>query len=98
MSQADHKPVETGESEGSVGPAGSVGPGGSVGRDDPDAARSFEDLMAELEQVTETLAGGDLGIEAAADLYERAQHLHALAADRLAQVQQRIERLSRPGG
>ena len=64
----------------------------------PDAGRSFEDLMAELEQVTETLAGGDLGIEAAADLYERAQHLHALAAERLAQVQQRIEKLSRPSG
>ena len=63
-----------------------------------DAGRSFEDLMAELEQVTETLAGGDLGIEAAADLYERAQHLHALAAERLAQVQQRIEKLSRPSG
>ena len=53
--------------------------------------------MGELEQVTEQLAGGDLGIEAAADLYERAQHLHSLATERLAQVQQRIERLSRPG-
>jgi exodeoxyribonuclease VII small subunit len=66
-------------------------------RQDPDAGRSFEDLMAELEQVTETLASGELGIEAAADLYERAQHLHGLASDRLAQVQQRIERLSQPG-
>lgn len=65
--------------------------------DDPDGNRGFEDLMAELEQVTETLASGELGIEAAADLYERAQHLHALATDRLAQVQQRIERLSKPG-
>jgi exodeoxyribonuclease VII small subunit len=62
-----------------------------------DATLSFEELMAELEQVTETLASGELGIEAAADLYERAQHLHALATDRLAQVQQRIERLSKPG-
>lgn len=67
------------------------------GRQDADAARSFEDLMGELEQVTEQLAGGELGIEAAADLYERAQYLHALATERLAQVQQRIERLSRPG-
>lgn len=67
------------------------------GRPDADSGRSFEDLMGELEQVTEQLAGGELGIEAAADLYERAQHLHALATERLAQVQQRIERLSRPG-
>lgn len=64
----------------------------------PDGDRKFEDLMAELEQVTETLAGGDLGIEAAADLYERAQYLHALATERLAQVQQRIERLSKSEG
>ena len=80
-------------------PGGPTRLGGSpVQVDDRDATRSFEDLMAELEQVTETLAGGDLGIEAAADLYERAQHLHALAAHRLAQVQQRIEKLSRPSG
>ena len=63
-----------------------------------DGDRKFEDLMAELEEVTETLAAGDLGIEAAADLYERAQRLHALATERLAEVQQRIERLSRSGG
>ncbi|HEX4864252.1 MAG TPA: exodeoxyribonuclease VII small subunit [Acidimicrobiales bacterium] len=63
---------------------------------DEDAGRSFEDLMGELEKVTEQLAGGELSIEAAADLYERAQHLHTLATERLAQVQQRIERLSRP--
>ena len=69
----------------------------STQQQDPDANRSFEDLMAELEQVTETLASGELGIEAATDLYERAQRLHALATDRLVQVQQRIERLSKPG-
>jgi exodeoxyribonuclease VII small subunit len=67
------------------------------GAADPDSKRSFEDLMGELEQVTEQLASGELGIEAAADLYERAQHLHTLATARLAQVQQRIEKLSRPG-
>lgn len=55
--------------------------------------RSFEELVAELEAVTEQLAGGELGIEAAADLYERAERLHALASQRLAQVQERIERL-----
>ena len=56
--------------------------------------RTFEDLMTELETVTERLAAGDLGIEAAADLYERAERLHALATERLAQVQARVEALT----
>jgi exodeoxyribonuclease VII small subunit len=63
-----------------------------------DDGRTFEQLMAELEQVTDTLATGELGIEAATDLYERAQKLHALATRRLAQVQERIDRLARPAG
>jgi exodeoxyribonuclease VII small subunit len=56
---------------------------------------TFEQLMAELEAITERLAAGDLGIEAAADLYERAEQLHARAAARLAQVQARVEALSK---
>ena len=60
-----------------------------------DDERTFEELMAELEQVTDLLAAGEVGIEAAADLYERAQHLHSLAAKRLASVQARVERLGR---
>jgi len=59
--------------------------------------RTFEDLMAELETVTERLAAGDLGIEAAADLYERASRLHAQATERLTQVKARVERLAGPG-
>jgi len=50
--------------------------------------------MGALEQVTERLAAGDLGIEAAVDLYEEAQRLHALASERLAQVQARVEALA----
>lgn len=60
--------------------------------------RTFEDLVEELEAVTEQLAGGALGIEAAADLYERAERLHAAATARLAAVQERIERLGPPPG
>lgn len=56
--------------------------------------RTFEDLMTELEAVTERLAAGDLGIEAAADLYEQAERLHTLATERLAQVQARVEALT----
>jgi exodeoxyribonuclease VII small subunit len=55
---------------------------------------TFEQLMDALEKITAQLAGGDLGIEAAADLYEQAEHLHALASDRLAQVQDRVQRLT----
>lgn len=60
--------------------------------------RTFEELMEELEQLTGRLAAGDLGIEAAADLYERAERLHAQASERLAQVRSRVERLADPGG
>ena len=57
---------------------------------------TFEELMAELEQVTAQLAAGEIGIEAAADLYERAERLHARASDRLEQVRSRVERLTSP--
>ena len=59
---------------------------------------TFEELMAELEEVTGRLAAGDIGIEAAADLYERAEKLHARAAERLEQVRARVERLTGPPG
>ena len=42
------------------------------------------------------MAAGDIGIEEAADLYERAGALHALAGERLARVQARIESLRPP--
>lgn len=58
----------------------------------PDA--TFEQIMSELEAVTDRLASGELGIEAAADLYERAERLHAQASERLAQVQTRVDRLA----
>lgn len=59
---------------------------------------TFEELMAELEEVTARLAAGDIGIEAAADLYERAEQLHARATERLEQVRARVERLASPPG
>jgi exodeoxyribonuclease VII small subunit len=57
--------------------------------------RTFEELVAELEALTDRMAAGDIGIEAATALYEEAGHLHALASERLAKVQERIERLQR---
>lgn len=55
-------------------------------------ALSFEELVEQLEALTERMASGDIGIEEAADLYEKAQHLHTLAEERLRRVQERIER------
>lgn len=52
---------------------------------------TFEQLVATLEEITERMASGQIGIEEAADLYEQAERLHGLAAERLARVQARIE-------
>jgi exodeoxyribonuclease VII small subunit len=54
---------------------------------------TYEQLVAKLEELTGRMAAGDVGIEAAADLYEQAGRLHDLAAARLAAVQARIEKL-----
>lgn len=59
-------------------------------------AMTYEELVAELESLTARMAAGDIGIEAAAELYERAGVLHAAASARLAQVQERIDRLAAP--
>lgn len=64
---------------------------------DLDAA-TFEQLLARLEAVTAQLADGELGIEAAADLYERARILHAAAGERLARVSRRISDLADDSG
>ena len=57
---------------------------------------TFEQLVEELELLTDRMAAGDIGIEEAADLYEQAQQLHALAEERLRRVQERIEQLTPP--
>lgn len=64
----------------------------------PAPTATFEELMVELETITATLAAGDLGIEAAADLYQRAEELHALASERLDQVKARVDGLTAPSG
>ena len=76
------------------------GPGGegdAAGGADPSGLR-YEELVAALEATVERLAGGDVGIEEATALYERASRLHALAAERLAQVRERAERTVGPAG
>ncbi|HEY2301483.1 MAG TPA: exodeoxyribonuclease VII small subunit [Acidimicrobiales bacterium] len=54
-------------------------------------AMTFEQLVDTLEGLTDRMASGEIGIEEAADLYEQAEEIHALAAERLARVQARIE-------
>jgi len=58
----------------------------------PDDA-PYEQLVAALEDLTARMASESIGIEEAADLYEKAGRLHALAAERLARVQERIDKL-----
>ena len=60
--------------------------------------RTFEQLVEELEATIARMAGGNLGIEEVTDLYERAGRLHAQAAERLAAISARIEKLTDPGG
>ena len=58
---------------------------------------TFEELLVALELVASRLAGGELGIEAAVDLYEQAELLHEAAQERLAAVEAR-GRAARPAG
>lgn len=56
-------------------------------------AMTFEQLLDALEQLTDRMASGQIGIEEAAELYEEAGRLHAVASARLDRVQERIDRL-----
>lgn len=77
------------------GHEGIADPGGLDGGIDP-SSLTYEQLVETLESLTERMASGAIGIEEATELYERAGALHALAAARLARVQERIERLAPP--
>ncbi len=65
-----------------------------TGASGPLETLTFEELVAALERVAARLAAGELGIEAAADLYEQAELLYEAAQERLAAVEERIERLN----
>lgn len=67
---------------------------GTPGTPPDDRALTYEQLVEKLEELTRRMADGAIGIEEAVDLYERAGQLHAQAAERLARVQARIERLA----
>ncbi|MBA2608052.1 MAG: exodeoxyribonuclease VII small subunit [Actinobacteria bacterium] len=58
---------------------------------------TYEQIVEKLESVTAQLSAGDAGIEAATDLFEEAQRLHAAASARLDQVRQRLDALTPSG-
>ena len=67
------------------------------GVEGPFESLTFEELLGALELVTGRLANGELGIEAAAGLYEQAEILYSAAQERLAAVEARINRMRGPG-
>lgn len=74
-------------------------PGGSPALDAPALeGLSFEQLMELLEDLTRRMADGEVGIEEAAELYERAGTVYRAASERLARVQARLSGLSREPG
>ncbi|MEO7837158.1 MAG: exodeoxyribonuclease VII small subunit [Acidimicrobiales bacterium] len=62
-----------------------------------ESSMTYEQLVDALERLTQRMADGDVGIEEAVELYERAGRLHAQASERLAGIQDRIARLAPPG-
>lgn len=68
---------------------------GDEASDPPERFESltYEQLVEMLEDLTRRIASGEVGIEEASELYERAGEIHRLAAERLAQVRARIEKL-----
>ncbi len=58
---------------------------------------SFEQIVEALEATIAEMASGSLGIEEVTALYERAGRLHAAATERLARIQERIDRLTSGG-
>lgn len=62
--------------------------------DDALESMTFEQLVEELEATIQRMASGSLGIEEVTTLYERAGRLHAAASERLARIQERIDRLT----
>lgn len=60
------------------------------------ADQTYEELVDALEELTDRMASGAIGIEEAADLYERAGALHAAALARLESVRVRIDRIAPP--
>jgi exodeoxyribonuclease VII small subunit len=60
----------------------------------PVAAMTFEEALAELESIVQKLERGQLDLESSIQAYERGTALRAHCADKLRQVQLRVEKLT----
>lgn len=60
------------------------------GADDGLDSLRYEELVDLLEELTRQMASGEVGIEEAARLYERADVVHRQAVERLERVRERI--------
>ena len=58
---------------------------------------TFEQALAQLDEVVARLEAGDVGLEEAVRLFEQGQALLAICRERLARAQQRIEELTAQG-
>jgi exodeoxyribonuclease VII small subunit len=70
-----------------------VGPETEV-RATPVAQMSFEEALAELEGIVQKLERGQLDLESSIQAYERGTALRAHCAEKLRQVQLRVEKLT----
>jgi exodeoxyribonuclease VII small subunit len=57
------------------------------------AAMSFEDALAELEQIVRRLEGGQVKLDEAILSYERGAHLKRHCEEKLNEAQQRVDRI-----
>lgn len=54
---------------------------------------SFEEALAQLEEIVQTLERGEVSLEASIDLYERGAALRELCTRKLNEARMRIERV-----
>ena len=66
----------------------------SEGPGSPASAMSFEEALAELEGIVQKLERGQLDLESSIQAYERGTALRAHCAEKLRQVQLRVEKLT----
>lgn len=59
-----------------------------------DPPRTFEQALAELDEVVRRLEGGEVGLEEAVELFEAGRRHLAVCRERLAVAQRRIEELT----
>jgi exodeoxyribonuclease VII small subunit len=61
------------------------------------AEMSFEEALAELDQVVRRLEAGEIGIEKSLELYSKGNELANFCARKLDEIEHRIARLTRQG-